>query len=225
MSTVPSLLSRTSSTSASLRDCTPRPPAKMTSAIEWPRTASGDCSPSAQSTASVTLDLPEPLGPTITLTPSPNSRRVRSGNDLKPLIVIDFRCTLAVRFLRLAGHEPVERVARRVLLGQLLAATRAVRDRLLRHHRRDREDAVVRGPGLLGDVVGHGRTVAGEALLQSRFEVDGIVERILDLLRKGLDDGGRGALEAGGQVAGPDHRLEHRRQHTLGLDHRCGRRE
>ena len=74
------------------RAWTPRPPAKITSCIDWPRTASGDCSPSAHSTASVMFDLPEPLGPTITLTPSPNSSRVRSGNDLKPLIVIDFRC-------------------------------------------------------------------------------------------------------------------------------------
>ena len=34
----------------------PCPPAKITSFIVWPRTASGLCSPSAQSTASVMLD-------------------------------------------------------------------------------------------------------------------------------------------------------------------------
>ena len=39
------------------------------------------------------FDLPEPLGPTTTLTPGPNSSRVRSGNDLKPFSVIDFRYT------------------------------------------------------------------------------------------------------------------------------------
>src|SRR4051794_25497442 len=61
------------------------------SCIVWPRTATGLCSPSAQSTASVTFDLPLPFGPTITLMPGPNSSRVRSGNDLKPLSVIDFR--------------------------------------------------------------------------------------------------------------------------------------
>ena len=66
-------------------------PPKITSCIDCPRTAAGDCSPSAHRTASVTLDLPDPLGPTITLTPGPNSSRVRSGNDLKPLTVIDFR--------------------------------------------------------------------------------------------------------------------------------------
>jgi hypothetical protein len=35
--------------------------------------------------------LPEPFGPTITLTPGENSRLTRSGNDLNPFIVIDLR--------------------------------------------------------------------------------------------------------------------------------------
>jgi hypothetical protein len=37
------------------------------------------------------LLLPEPFGPTITLTPGENSRLTRSGNDLNPFIVIDLR--------------------------------------------------------------------------------------------------------------------------------------
>jgi hypothetical protein len=37
------------------------------------------------------LLLPEPLGPTITLTPGLNSRVVRSGKDLNPFIEIDLR--------------------------------------------------------------------------------------------------------------------------------------
>ena len=41
------------------------------------------------------FDLPEPLGPTITLTPGENSRLARSGNDLNPFIVIDFRYMLS----------------------------------------------------------------------------------------------------------------------------------
>ena len=94
-STAPPALSSTTSTSASARACTPWPPAKITSCIDWPRTASGDCSPSAHSTASVTLDLPEPLGPTITETPGANSSRVRSGKDLKPFRVNDLRCIVA----------------------------------------------------------------------------------------------------------------------------------
>ena len=62
------------------------------SCIVCPRTASGLCSPSAQRTASVTFDFPQPFGPTITLTPGEKTRRVRSGKDLKPLIVIELRC-------------------------------------------------------------------------------------------------------------------------------------
>ena len=69
---------------AGASDDSPWPPAKITSFIVWPRTASGLCSPSAQSTASVTLDLPEPLGPTTTDTPGANSSWVRWGKDLKP---------------------------------------------------------------------------------------------------------------------------------------------
>ncbi len=91
-STAPSELSSTSSTSAAERACTPLPPPKMTSCIDCPRTASGDCSPIAHRTASVTLDLPEPLGPTTTDTPEAKSSFVRSGNDLKPLRVSDLRC-------------------------------------------------------------------------------------------------------------------------------------
>ena len=92
-SAAPSALSITSSTSAASRACWPRAPPKITSCIDCPRTARGDCSPNAQSTASVMFDFPDPFGPTITLTPGPNSRRVRSGNDLNPLSVSDFRCT------------------------------------------------------------------------------------------------------------------------------------
>src|SRR6187399_1605581 len=75
----------------------PLPPAEITSCIEAPRIAPGLCSPSAQSTASVTFDLPQPLGPTITLTPGENTSEVRSGKDLKPLIVIELRCMVSAR--------------------------------------------------------------------------------------------------------------------------------
>src|SRR5689334_24031099 len=114
----PSLSSSTSSTSAPRAAWRPGAPAKITSCIDCPRTASGDCSPSAHSTASVTFDLPEPFGPTITLTPGPNSSRVRSGNDLKPLTVIDFR------YMRRSLLQGVERGLGGLLLGVLLASTR-----------------------------------------------------------------------------------------------------
>src|SRR3712207_4322027 len=110
----------------------------MTSCIDWPRTASGDCSPIAHRTASVTLDLPEPFGPTTTEMPVPKSRRVRSGKDLKPLSVSDLRCT-SVLLVGVAQHdlrlvllveERVERLLRGVLLGVLLRAPRAAPDLL-----------------------------------------------------------------------------------------------
>src|SRR3954452_21091775 len=87
----PSPLSLVTSTSAARRWLIPLTPAEITSCIEAPRIAPGLCSPSAQSTASVMLLLPEPLGPTMTLTPGENSRVVRSGKDLNPFIEIDLR--------------------------------------------------------------------------------------------------------------------------------------
>ena len=65
----PSELSITTSTSAEERAPTPLPPTEMTSCIDDPRIAPGLCSPSAQSTASVMFDLPDPFGPMMTLTP------------------------------------------------------------------------------------------------------------------------------------------------------------
>ena len=66
-------------------------PAKMTSSIFWLRTALGAWAPSTQATASTTFDLPEPLGPTTTVTPGSRCIVVASANDLKPLRVSAFR--------------------------------------------------------------------------------------------------------------------------------------
>lgn len=41
--------------------------------------------------ASTTLLLPDPLGPTTTVTPGSSSRVVESANDLNPFIVNDLR--------------------------------------------------------------------------------------------------------------------------------------
>src|SRR5687768_16554375 len=101
----------------------PWPPAKITSCIVWPRTASGDCSPIAHSTASVTFDFPDPFGPTITDTPGVNSSLVRSGNDLKPLIVKERRCIRSS--LALVVHRVESALGGgllRALLGLALAA-------------------------------------------------------------------------------------------------------
>ena len=64
-----------------------RVPAKMTSCMWTPRSSRADCSPSTQEMASEIFDLPQPLGPTMAVMPSPWKRRsVRSQNDLKPRI-------------------------------------------------------------------------------------------------------------------------------------------
>src|SRR3712207_2566576 len=158
----------------------------MTSCIDCPRTASGDCSPIAQSTASVTLDLPEPFGPTTTEMPVPKSSRVRSGKDLKPLSVSDLRCTSVLlvgvlqhdlRLLVLVVEERVERLLRGVLLGVLLGAPRAAADLGVLHQRDHLERPVVRRPELLDHLVRDGLAPAGQALLQRRLEVHRIVER------------------------------------------------
>src|SRR4051812_42558678 len=59
-------------------------PLKMTSAISPPRRLLADCSPRIHRTASTTLLLPEPFGPTTPVTPGEKSKRVLSANDLKP---------------------------------------------------------------------------------------------------------------------------------------------
>ena len=66
----------------------------MTSSIAWPRSCLADCSPRTHRTASETLDLPEPLGPTTTVTPGSSCITLLSAKDLNPLSVSDLRCTV-----------------------------------------------------------------------------------------------------------------------------------
>ena len=66
-------------------------PANTTSSIWSARSALVNRVPSTHDTASTMFDFPVPLGPTTTETPVPNSRRVRSANDLKPSSLIDLR--------------------------------------------------------------------------------------------------------------------------------------
>jgi len=62
-------------------------PLKMQSAMRSARSDLWLCSPRTQEMASTTLDLPQPLGPTIHVVPEPlNVTTVRSQNDLKPTI-------------------------------------------------------------------------------------------------------------------------------------------
>src|SRR5699024_7686355 len=67
-------------------------PAKMTSCILPPRSVFALPSPMTQASASTTLDLPEPSGPTTAQIPGSNFRVVADANDLKPLSVNDFKC-------------------------------------------------------------------------------------------------------------------------------------
>src|SRR5712664_2408934 len=62
-------------------------PLKMQSAMRSARSDLWLCSPRTQEIASTTLDLPQPLGPTIQVVPEPlKVTAVRSQNDLKPRI-------------------------------------------------------------------------------------------------------------------------------------------
>src|SRR5690625_7077137 len=72
-------------------------PAKMTSAIEPPRSDLAPCSPITQDRASTTLDLPEPLGPTTQVMPGSKCRVVAEAKDLNPRRGRGLRCTHAAQ--------------------------------------------------------------------------------------------------------------------------------
>jgi hypothetical protein len=79
-------LSRTRVTSAALAPGSVSEPAKINSLIAPARKTPGLCSPSAKSTASVMLLFPEPLGPTMAVTPASSGILTGRANVLKPLI-------------------------------------------------------------------------------------------------------------------------------------------
>ena len=193
----------------------------MTSCIDWPRTASGDCSPIAHSTASVTLDLPEPLGPTIDRHAGPELQARAVGERLEALE--GERLQVHVRPRRPRRVEHLERRARGLLLGGLLRAPRAGADLARSPTAARRPRTCGRAAARLGgDLVGDDLAALRQALLQRGLEVDRVLERLLDLRRERLDDRRGGALVAGVQVAGADHRLDDRGEHALGLHERRG---
>ena len=61
-------------------------PLKMTASIASARNSLADDSPRTQRTDSITLDLPQPLGPTMPTRCPCNSMVVESTKDLKPEI-------------------------------------------------------------------------------------------------------------------------------------------
>src|SRR5450432_4003618 len=101
----PSVLSIVSETSARPSGGRPEVPAKMTSSIFPPRKLLGPCSPITQASASTTLDLPEPFGPTTQVMPGSRRSVVADANDLKPRRVRDFRYTCPL----LPRNNPAER--------------------------------------------------------------------------------------------------------------------
>src|ERR687890_2367827 len=91
MGRAPSALSIVSATSARPSGGRPDVPAKMTSSILPPRSDLTPCSPMTHARASTTLDLPEPLGPTMQVMPGSSCRVVEDAKDLNPLRVRLFR--------------------------------------------------------------------------------------------------------------------------------------
>src|SRR3978361_1944382 len=89
----PSVLSIVRATSARPRGGRPAVPANMPSSILPPRSDFAPCSPITQASASTTLLLPEPLGPTMQVMPGSSCRVVADANDLKPRIVRLLRYT------------------------------------------------------------------------------------------------------------------------------------
>ena len=90
----PDELSMTKLTSARPRAGRSGVPANTTSSILPDLTVVGPWAPNTHATASTTLDLPLPFGPTTTVTPGSNSSTVGSAKDLKPFMVSDFRNTI-----------------------------------------------------------------------------------------------------------------------------------
>lgn len=87
------LLSKTNSTLERLAGLRVVVPLKITSCMDSPRSSDALDSPSTQRTASMMLDLPQPLGPT-TPTSWPGSMKlVGSANDLKPESLMELRRT------------------------------------------------------------------------------------------------------------------------------------
>src|SRR4051794_34835078 len=104
----PSELSMVSWTSARPSGGRPDVPAKMTSSILPPRSDLAPCSPITHASASTTLDLPEPLGPTMHVMPGSSWSVVEEAKDLNPLRVRLFRYKvrlLGPAVLRWADHS------------------------------------------------------------------------------------------------------------------------
>src|SRR5262245_61156757 len=88
-------LSSVRATSAMLRPGRVALPLKMMSSISSPRMRLAEVSPITQRNASTRLDLPQPLGPTMPVTPGSIINSVGSTKDLKPVSLSFANCTIA----------------------------------------------------------------------------------------------------------------------------------
>src|SRR5690554_5718222 len=95
---LPSLLSKISSMEACPTGFRPPEPLKMTSVMDSPRRFLAEDSPITQRTASMMLDLPQPLGPTTALRLLGKETVVGSTKDLKPASLIDFNRIKQIHF-------------------------------------------------------------------------------------------------------------------------------
>src|ERR1041384_6352181 len=96
----PSVLSMVSETSARPSGGRPAVPAKMTSSILPPRRLLAPCSPITHASASTTLDLPEPFGPTMQVIPGSSWSVVAEAKDLNPFRVRLFRYNVGLLGVR-----------------------------------------------------------------------------------------------------------------------------
>src|SRR5690606_1416866 len=86
----PSLLSKTSSIDACPTGLRALEPLKITSVMDSPRRYLAELSPITQRTASIILDLPQPLGPTTAVMLEGKGTVVGSTKDLNPASLMDF---------------------------------------------------------------------------------------------------------------------------------------
>src|ERR1700761_8603082 len=94
------VLSKVSDTSARLAGLRLFEPLKITLSIFSDRSIRVLCSPNTQRIESTTFDLPQPLGPTMAVTPSLKLMVILSPKLLKPLIS---NCVSCIYTLRLSG--------------------------------------------------------------------------------------------------------------------------
>src|SRR5580692_2615420 len=143
-------LSSVSDTSAILRAGRLAEPAKITSSISPPRSRRADASPITQRNASTRFDLPQPLGPTIPVSPGSIVSSVASTKDLNPARRRRSTCIARLRARQL-GQRRLERIQGRRAV-ELLAVNEEGRGRV--------------DPQLLT-----GREPAGEQLVGNRLIV------------------------------------------------------